>query len=43
MYKFLDLLFNFSVKKEEMMIKSFIWGICIIGACALISVAISSL
>ena len=43
MYKFIDLLFNFTVKKEEMMVKCFIWAICAIGGCSLISTAISSL
>ena len=43
MYKFFDLLFNFKVKKEEMVLKSFIWAIFIIGGCILLSIAVSSL
>jgi hypothetical protein len=33
MIKFFDLLFNFKVKKEEMISKSIIWGILAFGIC----------
>lgn len=33
MNKFADLLFNFKVKKEEMISKSIIWAILAFGTC----------
>jgi len=43
MIKFVDLLFNFKVKKEEMISKSTIWGITIFGICWILAKTIASL
>jgi hypothetical protein len=43
MYKFFDLLFGFNVRKDDMILKCFLWAVLIFAGCWLLALGISAL